>query len=364
MLWIFLFGYLIVASIDFGAGFFSYVSSITGKRHIINNVIERYLSPVWEVTNVFLIFFYVGLVGFFPDAAYYYGTALLVPGSLATILLAIRGSYYAFSTYGFKNNRVYMFLYGVSGWLIPAALSTVLAVSEGGYITEQGGYITFAFGKLFTNIYPYSVILLALVSVLYISAMFLTYYAAKAEDSAALEVVRKYALFWSTPTILASLFVFYAIRGHNLDHFNNMVSNAWMFILSFLFFLIAVFCVWKRRNYGWAFACVVLQFGFAWFGYGKAHLPYVLYPYVNIHDSITNPSMATAQIVVFILGLLILIPSLFLLLRLFLFDANYVKGNNIKLKGGLGNGEFSYLLRPADHRGLVHRIRILVGRPR
>ncbi|MCE5171333.1 cytochrome d ubiquinol oxidase subunit II [Paenibacillus profundus] len=330
VLWIFLFGYLIVASIDFGAGFFSYVSSITGKRHIINNVIERYLSPVWEVTNVFLIFFYVGLVGFFPDAAYYYGTALLVPGSLATILLAIRGSYYAFSTYGFKNNRVYMFLYGVSGWLIPAALSTVLAVSEGGYITEQGGSITFAFGKLFTNIYPYSVILLALVSVLYISAMFLTYYAAKAEDSAALEVVRKYALFWSTPTILASLFVFYAIRGHNLDHFNNMVSNAWMFILSFLFFLIAVFCVWKRRNYGWAFACVVLQFGFAWFGYGKAHLPYVLYPYVNIHDSITNPSMATALIVVFILGLLILIPSLFLLLRLFLFDANYVKGNKTK----------------------------------
>lgn len=330
VLWIFLFGYLIVASIDFGAGFFSYVSSITGKRHIINNVIERYLSPVWEVTNVFLIFFYVGLVGFFPDAAYYYGTALLVPGSLATILLAIRGSYYAFSTYGFKNNRFYMFLYGVSGWLIPAALSTVLAVSEGGYITEQGGSITFAFGKLFTNIYPYSVILLALVSVLYISAMFLTYYAAKAEDSAALEVVRKYALFWSTPTILASLFVFYAIRGHNLDHFNNMVSNAWMFILSFLFFLIAVFCVWKRRNYGWAFACVVLQFGFAWFGYGKAHLPYVLYPYVNIHDSITNPSMATALIVVFILGLLILIPSLFLLLRLFLFDANYVKGNKTK----------------------------------
>ncbi|MGG4394440.1 cytochrome d ubiquinol oxidase subunit II [Paenibacillus thiaminolyticus] len=326
VLWIFLFGYLIVASIDFGAGFFSYVSTITGKRHIIHNIIERYLSPVWEVTNVFLVFFYIGLVGFFPDAAYYYGTALLVPGSIAVILLAVRGSYYAFSNYGVKNNRIYMFLYGVSGWLIPAALSTVLAISEGGYISEEGGKVTFHVGKLFTNIYPYSVIFLALVSVLYISAMFLTYYAAKAEDNGALEIVRKYALFWSAPTILASLFVFYAIQGHNAEHFNNMIANAWMFILSFLFFLIAVYLVWKRRNYGWAFLCVVLQFGFAWFGYGASHLPYVLYPYVNIYDSFTNPAMATALIAVFILGLLVLIPSLFLLLRLFLFDANYVKG--------------------------------------
>ena len=82
VLWVFLFGYLIVASIDFGAGFFSYYSTITGKRHLIQNIIERYLSPVWEVTNVFLVFFFVGIVGFFPDTAYYYGTACWFPGAL------------------------------------------------------------------------------------------------------------------------------------------------------------------------------------------------------------------------------------------------------------------------------------------
>ncbi|MDK8182353.1 cytochrome d ubiquinol oxidase subunit II [Paenibacillus sp. UMB4589-SE434] len=332
ILWIFLFGYLLVASIDFGAGFFSYYSTISGKRHIIHRIIERYLSPVWEVTNVFLVFFIVGLVGFFPDAAYYYGTALLIPGSLATILLAIRGSYYAFSTYGSRDNRIYQFLYGASGLLIPAALSTVLAISEGGYITEQGGKVSFEFSKLFTNVYPYSVILLAIVSVLYISAMFLTYYAAKAQDEPALQVVRKYALFWSLPTILASLFVFYSIKGHNEQHFYNMVDNGWMFVMSFLFFLTAVLLVWRRRNYGIAFVAVMLQFGFAWFGYGKAHLPYLLYPYLTIHDNFTNPAMATALITVFVLGLLILIPSLFLLMRLFLFDANYVKG----IKDGKG----------------------------
>lgn len=326
VLWVFLFGYLIVASIDFGAGFFSYYSLITGKRHQINPVIERYLTPVWEVTNVFLVFFFVGIVGFFPDTAYYYGTALLVPGSVAIVLLAIRGSYYVFSTYGNRENTFYMFLYGASGLLIPAALSTVLSISEGGFIEENGGGVSISYGKLFASGYAWSVVLLALVSVLYISAMFLTYYADKAKDAEALKVLRRYALSWSAPTIASSLLVFFAIRAHNPLHFDNMLANAWMFAASFVCFAVAVYFVWKGRFYNYAFALVILQFGFAFFGYGKSHLPYLLYPYLTIHEHFTNPEMAVALIVAFLLGLLVLIPSLYLLLRLFLFDSTYVQG--------------------------------------
>ncbi|BBH18746.1 cytochrome D ubiquinol oxidase subunit II [Paenibacillus baekrokdamisoli] len=332
VLWIFLFGYLIVASIDFGAGFFSYYSTLTGKRHLINNIIERYLSPVWEVTNVFLVFFFVGIVGFFPDTAYYYGTALLIPGSIAIILLAIRGSYYAFSTYGFKkDSRFYLFLYGASGLLIPAALSTVMTISEGGYIdVDDKGKVTFLFSKLFTSTYSWTVVLLAIVSVLYISAMFLTYYANRANDRGAFEVVRKYAIAWSGPTILSSLLVFFAIRGHNPVHFERMTSYAWMFVVSFACFLVAIFLVWTRKRLGLAFIFVMLQFGFAFFGYGAGHLPYVLYPYLTIHDNFTSEPMAIALISVFILGLLLLIPSLYLLMRLFLFDTKYVQGKRGK----------------------------------
>jgi cytochrome d ubiquinol oxidase subunit II len=330
VLWIFLYGYLIVASIDFGAGFFSYYSFLTGKKHLVHNIIERYLSPVWEVTNVFLIFFMVGMIGFFPDTAYYFGTSLLIPGSIAIILLAIRGSYYAFSTYGAKDNRFYMFLYGASGLLIPASLSTVLTISEGGYITEQDGKVIFMFEKLFQSSYSWAVVMLALVSVLYISAMFLSYYAYKAKDAPALEVVRGYALWWSAPTIFCSLLVFFAISKHNSVHFNNMLDLGWMFVLSLLCFLLAVFLLWKRIAYGWAFIFVMLQFAFAFFGYGAAHLPYILYPYISLYQNFTNDAMALALIIAFICGLLLLIPSLALLMRLFLFDASYVQGKSKK----------------------------------
>ncbi|MFD2630375.1 cytochrome d ubiquinol oxidase subunit II [Oceanobacillus kapialis] len=326
VLWIFLYGYLIVASVDFGAGFFAYYAKITGNDHIINQLISRYLSPVWEVTNVFFVFFFVGIVGFFPDSAYYYGTALLVPGSIAIILLAIRGSFYAFENYGSKQSNVYMFLYGATGLLIPASLSTAMTLSEGGFISESGGTITLDYLALFTSPYSWSVVFLALVSVLYISATFLTYYAARADDQNALQLVRKYALFWATPTIVASLTTFIALGQHNERHYDNMLDLWWMFGLSVGFFMIAMWLIYIGKYYGWGFISVMLQFFFAFFGYGASHLPYLLYPYINIYDSVTYESTAIALIIVFIAGLLLLIPSLILLMRLFLFNADYVKG--------------------------------------
>ncbi|MCG3419160.1 cytochrome d ubiquinol oxidase subunit II [Oceanobacillus sp. M65] len=326
VLWIFLYGYLIVASVDFGAGFFAYYAKITGNDHIINQLISRYLSPVWEVTNVFFVFFFVGIVGFFPDSAYYYGTALLVPGSIAIILLAIRGSFYAFENYGSKRSNVYMFLYGATGLLIPASLSTAMTLSEGGFITESGGTVSLDYLALFTSPYSWSVVFLALVSVLYISATFLVYYAARADDQKALQLVRKYALFWATPTIVASLTTFIALGQHNEVHYDKMLDLWWMFGLSVGFFMIAMWLIYIGKCYGWAFISVMLQFFFAFFGYGASHLPYILYPYINIYDSVTFESTAIALIIVFIAGLLLLIPSLILLMRLFLFNADYVKG--------------------------------------
>ncbi|WP_349410326.1 cytochrome d ubiquinol oxidase subunit II [Pseudalkalibacillus sp. SCS-8] len=330
VLWIFLYGYLIVASIDFGAGFFAYYGKITKRDHIINNIISRYLSPVWEVTNVFFVFFFVGLVGFFPSTAYYYGTALLVPGSIALVLLAIRGSFYAFGNYGAKDSHLYTFLYGATGLLIPASLSTALTISEGGFIVEENGAVIFLVEELFTSFYSWSVVLLAIVSVLYISAMFLSFYASKAKDWAALDLLRKYALFWSPPTILASFLVFLALRDHNLEHFNSMLEYSYFFLISFICFNIAVWFVYRNKRYGMAFIFVMLQFFFAFFGYGISHLPYILYPYITIDAGFTNETMGIALVIAFIAGLLLLIPSLILLMRMFLFDAKYVEGSREK----------------------------------
>lgn len=326
VLWTFLYGYLIIASIDFGAGFFSYYSLVTKKEHVINQIIDRYLSPVWEVTNVFLVFFVVGLVGFFPDTAYYYGTALLIPGSIALILLAIRGSFYAFANYGVRKNRLYMFLYGGTGLFIPASLATVLTISEGGFIQETAQGVFFYPERLFASPYSWTVVFLALVSILYISAGFLCFYSSKAGDRPATNLFRTYALFWSGPTIVASFLVFLALQKHNPEHFNNVLQISWFFVASFLCFVVSLYLIWKRRQLGFAFTAILFQFAFAFYGYGISHMPYLLYPYITLESALTNTTMGWALVIAFIAGLFLFIPSIGLLLWLFLFNAKYVQG--------------------------------------
>jgi cytochrome bd ubiquinol oxidase subunit II len=326
VLWLFLFGYVIVASIDFGAGFFSAYSDIAKKKHILHKIIQRYLSPVWEVTNVFLVFFFVGIVGFFPKTAYYYGSILLVPASIAIVLLAIRGSYYAFHTYGRTERNWYLLAYGLTGLFIPASLSIVLTISEGGFVEKSGQTLTLLYKELFVSPLTWSIVLLSITSVLYISATFLTYYANEAGDMKARELLRKYALSWSGPTILSALLIIYQLRHHNPEHYSNMFNIAWMFIVSFVFFVITIYLLWKKKRYGWAFVSLVMQYAFAFYAYGVSHYPYLLYPYLTIYDGFTNKAMAISLIVAFIAGFFLLIPSLYLLLKLFLFNKKYVKG--------------------------------------
>ncbi|GKV67043.1 MULTISPECIES: cytochrome d ubiquinol oxidase subunit II [Sporosarcina] len=326
VLWVFLFGYIMVGAIDFGAGFFNAYTLLTGRQRILTHVIQRYLSPVWEVTNVFLVFFFVGIIGFFPKTAFYYGTTLLVPVSFGIILLAVRGSYYAFETYGARGHKGYSFVYGAAGLLLPASLSIVLTISEGGFIEMIDGQPVLDYWLLFTSPLTWSIVVLSLAATLYISATFLTWYANKAKDQEATQLLRKYALIWALPTMIAAGGIIFELRKHNSLHYEN-IQRFWpLFLLSFIMFLGTLGLLWKGRRYGVAFGLLAGQFVFAFFGYGASHYPYLLYPYLTIYDSFTNHAMAIALITAFIFGLLMLIPSLYLLLRLFLFNKDYVKG--------------------------------------
>lgn len=326
VLWTFLFGYLIIASIDFGAGFFNAYSLLTGKHHLLTTIIQRYLSPVWEITNVFLVFFFVGVIGFFPKTAFYYGTILLVPISFALLLLAIRGSYYAFETYGSRGHKGYAFMYGISGLLLPASLSIVLTISEGGFVSIVEERPVLDYQALFISPLTWSVVLLSITALLYISAVFLTWYTHKAKDEQATGLMRKYALIWALPLIITAAGIIVELRGHNPGHFERLMDFWWMFALSFILFLITVYWLWKRKNYGWAFSLLICQFALAFYAYGISHYPYLLYPYLSLYDSFTNTAMAISLIVVFILGFCLLIPSLYLLSKLFLFNKEYITG--------------------------------------
>lgn len=307
-------------------GVFNAYSVLTGRQHILTHIIQRYLSPVWEITNVFLVFFFVGMVGFFPKTAFYYGTTLLVPASIGIILLAIRGSYYAFESYGSRGHKGYSFMYGIAGLLIPASLSVVLTISEGGFVSITNGQPALDYWRLFTSPLTWSIVVLAIAAVLYISAVFLTWYANKAKDVEATRILRKYALIWAVPLAITVIGIMVELKNHNPEHYSRMVDLWYMFAISGLMFFVTVWFIWQRRNYGIALALLIGQFAFAFYAYGVSHYPYLLYPYLTLYDSFTNEAMALSLVIAFIAGLCLLIPSLYLVLKLFLFDKDYVRG--------------------------------------
>ena len=327
VLWIFLFGYVIVASIDFGAGFFNAYGLLTGKNHILSKIIKRYLSPVWEITNVFLVFFFVGIVGFFPETAYYYGTILLVPVSIAVILLAIRGSYYAFESYSeLRGHKGYATAYGLAGLFIPASLSIVLTISEGGFVTMNETGPQLDYSMLFTSPLAWSIVVLSLTAVLYISAVFLYWYANKAGDDKASNLMRRYALIWAIPLIVSAIGIILELRATENWHYENMLDISWLFVISGILFFVTIWLIWRKVKYGLAVVVMILQFATAFFAYGISHYPYLLYPYLTIHDSFTNDSMAIALVLAFIAGLCLLIPSMYLVFKLFIFNKGYISG--------------------------------------
>ncbi len=327
VLWLFLFGYVIVASIDFGAGFFNAYSLWRGNHHVISKIIKRYLSPVWEITNVFLVFFFVGIVGFFPETASYYGTVLLVPVSVALILLAIRGSYYAFESYGsLHGHKGYALAYGVSGLLIPAAFSVVLTISEGGFIRETSTGIELDYMALLTSPLSWAIVVLSIVAVLFISSVFLTWYADFAGDIEARELMRKYALIWAGPMIISAIGIIVELRRTDNWHYENILNFSWLFALSAIVFVITVWLLYSRKRYGLSVILLFVQFALAFFAYGISHYPYLLYPYLSIEESVTSTSMGIALVIVFVLGLAILIPSLYLVFKFFILDKRYVSG--------------------------------------
>ncbi|WP_107943023.1 cytochrome d ubiquinol oxidase subunit II [Metasolibacillus sp. FSL H7-0170] len=329
VLWLFLFGYVIVASIDFGAGFFNAYSLVRGNHQTLTKIIKRYLSPVWEITNVFLVFFFVGVVGFFPQTAYYYGTVLIVPASIALILLAIRGSYYAFEAYsGVSGHKGYALAYGVAGLFIPAAFSVVLTISEGGFVNMDSGHPKLDYGALLASPLSWSIVVLSVVAVLYISAVFLTWYANKAGERDATEIMRKYVLIWAGPLIISAFGIIIEMRQLNNWHYENMLDVWWLFALSGLLFMGTVYFIYKRKHYNWALTLLIVQFALAFFAYGVSHYPYLLYPHLTIYDSFTNEAMAIALVIVFIAGLALLLPSLYLVFRLFVFNKEYVSGKS------------------------------------
>ncbi|QPC47313.1 cytochrome d ubiquinol oxidase subunit II [Mangrovibacillus cuniculi] len=328
ILWGFVFIYAVMATMDFGAGFWSMIY-LNKEQTKATNIANRYLSPTWEVTNTFIVAIVVAIYSFFPGAAFTLGTILLIPGSIILLLLAIRSGFMVFSHVADDYRVALTYISGITGLLIPGFLIAVLPISHGGFVELESAAPSLDLQALFTSPHVYSFIGFAISSTLFLSSLLLADYSKTAGEPNAYKVYRRDSIILGPISLVMAVLIMLTMRNEANWLYTNMMEQLPLLLLSVAFFVIgglAIFVFKDRHGMKGvpriAVIAVTIQYLLASYVYGRAHLPYFIYPSFTIEDGFTDSASFQAVFITYIVGFLILFPGFFYFWRIFMKDSH------------------------------------------
>ncbi|WP_316571051.1 cytochrome d ubiquinol oxidase subunit II [Neobacillus sp. YIM B06451] len=333
ILWGFVFIYAVMATMDFGAGFWSMVY-INRKNTSATTIANRYLSPTWEVTNTFIVALVIAVYSLFPRGAYTLGTVLLIPGSIILILLTLRSAFLVFSNIAEEYRKPLTYVSGICGFLIPGLLISVLPITHGQYIDTIDGRQTLNLARLFTSPNEYAFFGFAISSTLFLSSLLLADYSKVSHEHHAYRIYRRDALILGPVSIVMALAIMITLKREVGWLYERMMDYLPLLYLSLGLFLLGGLALFlpsnrdNRRMVGMprlAVIAITAQYLVASYVYGRAHLPYLVYPDVTIHSAFTDPNSFRAVFATYIVGFAILFPGFAYFWSLFMHDKKYLR---------------------------------------
>jgi cytochrome bd ubiquinol oxidase subunit II len=332
VLWGFVFIYAVMATMDFGAGFWS-MFYINHEKTRATNIANRYLSPTWEVTNTFIVALVIALVSLFPKATFMLGTILLIPGSMILLLLALRSAFLVFSNAIPEYKKPLTYISGITGIIIPGLLISVLPITHGHYVDYTDGTATLNLAKLFTSPNEYAFIGFAITSSLFLSSLLLADYSKVSDEMEAYNVYLRDGRILGPISLLMAFLIMLTLKNEAAWLYNRMMDNLSLLLVSLGFFLIVGIGLYTPNPFAkgvkgmprLTVIAATAQYLVASYVYGKAHLPYIIYPNVTIHSAFTDPNTFHAVFITYIVGFAILFPGFFYFWSLFMHDKHYLK---------------------------------------
>ena len=319
LIWLSLITYAALGGADFGGGIWDLFSpgpEQDDKRKLIVNA----LGPVWEANNVWLVYIVVGLYTAFPLVAATLATALFIPFSLALIGVVLRGASFAFRTH-FGNavtlKEVWGRAFGIASMFTPFLFGTCAAAVASGQIRVSQGQIPVAlFRPLLT---PFALVIgaMALALCATIAPVYLTVEAQKAKNKKLENTFRTRAFI--AGGFLAAL----GIAGLALAPseapllWHGLLDHAlWAIAVTMLIGPATAIALFFRR-FRLARVLIVLETGAFLGTWGLAQLPYIIPPDLTLMNAASPPTTLRAFFVTALVGMLVLIPSLWFLFHIF-----------------------------------------------
>lgn len=305
--------YALFGGADFGAGFWDLTAGGADRGARPRALVDHSIGPVWEANHVWLIFCLVVLWTAFADAFASIMLTLFVPLTIAALGIVVRGSSFAFrkAVFTTRDRRNFGAAFAASSVLVPFCMGAVAGAIASGRVPSGGR----AGDPWDSWLNPTSLLggVLAVVTVAYLAAVYLTWDARRFEDTEMVEYFRRRAIgaaIVAGAVALAGIFVLHADARYVFD---GLTSRALpIVIISALCGTASLVLLIRNAHHvarllaAGAVATVVI----AW---GVAQWPYMLPTDLKVAAAAAPDGTLQAVLVVFVLAAVIVLPSLGLL---------------------------------------------------
>lgn len=302
--------YALGGGADFGGGVWDLLSfgpRAARQRQTITHAI----GPIWEANHVWLILAVVLLFTCFPAAFARIGTYLHVPLTILLIGIVLRGSAFAFRSYGDESDVMqarWGRVFAVASVVSPIMLGVTLGAIASGRLSGYPDFIRTWLGQ-----FQFVVGLLALAMFAYLAAVYLTL---ETRDVELQDDFRRRALVsWVAVAGLAILTLALS-RDEAPTIFAGLTSRPWLLSGTAAVALLALARLWRRRFAG-ARVLAALQVALTVTGWGLAQYPAIVAPDLTIADAAAPPAVIRAVAGALAVGAVLLFPALIYLYRVF-----------------------------------------------
>jgi cytochrome bd ubiquinol oxidase subunit II len=339
LLWLSLIAFAVLAGADFGAGFWDFFA-FGREEEKERGALIRAIGPIWEANAIWLIFVVTGLFTAFPGVFAALSIALFIPGSLALLGLVMRGAAFAYYSH-FREappvNLIWGRIFALFSMIAPFSFGLMAGAVAGGRIQVQGGQVTSDFISPWLTAFSFVCGTFALAMCALLAATYMVVEAQNAGDPTLVAQFRVRALLTALTTMVIGAIAYLVcfIRVRYL--WDNLTGRALPVLLVTALLGIATVALLWLGYFRLARLAVAGTVGGILLAWGVGQFPYLVPPDLTIANSAAPPSVIGPLLVSSLVGMLFLLPSLWLLFWIF-------KGRNPPVPYTSAESHFQFLL--------------------
>lgn len=311
--------YALLGGADFGGGVWDLLA--TGpRREAQRQLISEAIGPIWEANHVWLILVIVLLFSCFPPAFAELSIALHIPLTLMLVGIVLRGSAFAFRSYGRHDDetgRRWGQIFSVASVVTPVLLGvTIGAIASGRLLQPEAAAFTVRFVRPWLTPFGFAVGGLAAVLFAFLAAVYLT---VEAREDELREDFRRRGLIAAVAVFVAAFLVLLLSGGTAPRVRRGLVESAWalpLHLATGVAALTAIASLW-RRHWRLARVAAAAQVTLILWGWLLAQYPYLVPPEITIAGSAAPEVTLRLVVIGLAAGFVVLLPSLYYLFRVF-----------------------------------------------